>query len=246
MSTLNEKQIELIKKMGINRLDTMEELTADEFVVLGELITLNIVEKTRGHLGWSTWRVANFYDLMDELNAIIEAPAADEIAAPTDATLGDCLYEQDGMVHGDSDLNAKEISMMIDMRNHVCLVFTDETEKMERGNKLLTMGLCFQSHIDDGELGGQPLIEFILTLAGEDAIAALTPPVIEAPEILTEVAPLPTANMYANTIAAKDEHIDRLWVIMDKLIKTQISDMSPMECMTRLMELKRMALQEKK
>ena len=113
-----------------------------------------------------------------------------------------------------------------------------------------------------------------LTDAGRAYLASLTPAITEEPaaklpdmsygspngieeleapteatlgdELFLEVAPLPAATMRDSVMAAKDEHIDRLWIIIDKLIKTQISDMSPMECMTRLMELKRMALQERR
>jgi hypothetical protein len=70
MTALTSAQIDLIKKMNVQRIQTddTEFFTPSESVTLNELITLDLVQKVRGRLGWSAWQVVNFYDLMDSID----------------------------------------------------------------------------------------------------------------------------------------------------------------------------------
>lgn len=86
---LSDKQIELIKKMGNERVNS-DAFSSDDAATLGELIALEIVEKVRGQKGWSAWQVVNFYDLMNE----IESPAKEETAIPAEST-GPTLTEKE-------------------------------------------------------------------------------------------------------------------------------------------------------
>jgi predicted nucleic acid-binding Zn-ribbon protein len=103
---LTTEQIKLVKKMGFDRWN-MALLTAEENKIFTQLVDMGTVEKVRGSQGWSAWRTVNFYDVMGSIESQERAAPAElpdmsyggpngieELEAPTDATLGDELYER--------------------------------------------------------------------------------------------------------------------------------------------------------
>lgn len=99
-------------------------------------------------------------------------------------------------------LSDAQINMMWDMKNNVCLVFTDEVLKMARGEILIGKGLCYQKTIDNGDLGGKPLCEFFLTSDGEAVLQRLEAEALK--KTLDIVSP--TDDLMAFAAAYKADH----------------------------------------
>lgn len=225
MSNLNEAQINLIRKMGSDRV-TATDLSFSEGETLGGLITLGIVEKVRGKGGWSAWRVVNFYDLMEELDtaSTISEPAADEIElpAPTDATLGDEIHDRpfEEPISLIMDTYYQPETRNTETYKTVTIPARDEHEGYHA--RIVTLkwvcpvcgskrGEPFDALSYDGSM--RLNVHSWMNPCGhvdKYADVCKEADAMIAPEILPEVAPLPAANMYTNTIAAKDEHISQL------------------------------------
>jgi hypothetical protein len=174
----------------------------------------------------------------------------EELEAPTDATLGDELF---------SDPNARTVDIPA-YPEHRGIAIRRVTLKWKCpvcGGK---RGEPFDALSYDGSLRLN-VHSWINPCGHVDKYEDVR---IEADSIVTvnprsslEEVDTPAPTMASDLIKAKDEHIRMLEArvaeleaakspTIERLLKIQISDLSPMECMTRLMELKRMALQEKR
>ena len=152
--------------------------------------------------------------------AIIEEPAADEIEldAPTDATLGDILYEQDEIDckwDGKSELQEGDIVIIPDDEGED---FYGRIVNLEGEKKwfVITDKDGNQDVNESDQYYVRRVYAWADPIPNRWAVKADVPVLplpyeeTRAPEILPEVAPLPAANMYTSAIAAKDAYIAQL------------------------------------